>query len=415
MVFSRVRRWWGFLLSSGQYPGESEVHRGRRRIVVGYALVGFLPRVFFATTEFSDGLGAAGWIDLIAAFVPLAGVFALRARPDWYIGVVNILLLALILENLAATVIYGGLFASGSLIVFGLIVVVGALIALDRAAARWWLLIYVTSVVLAVIVPHWVDPIYDVESSEADAASVIIFTAILLYAGMAYFVRDRDRFQHESDDLLHNILPNEIASRLKSGDTLIADSHDAASVLFADVVGFTPMSAGMSPTQLVELLNAVFSTFDGFVADLGLEKIKTVGDEYMVASGVPHPRADHAHALASLALRIRDHVDKSRFEGHRIRLRIGINSGPVVAGIVGTHKFSYDLWGDVVNTASRMESEGLPGAIQITQATYGLIKDDFLCSERGEIPVKGKGPMLTYILVSDKIGGPTGTAETTNR
>jgi adenylate cyclase len=265
----------------------------------------------------------------------------------------------------------------------------------------------VLSVVLAVIVPHWVDPIYDVEPSEADAAMVIIATAILLYAAMAYFVRDRDRFQEESDDLLHNILPDEIASRLKSGDTLIADSHDAASVLFADVVGFTPMSAEMSPTQLVEFLNAVFSTFDGFVDHLGLEKIKTVGDEYMVAAGVPHPRPDHAHALAHLALRIRDHVDANRFEGHKISLRIGINSGPVVAGVVGTHKFSYDLWGDVVNTASRMESEGIPGAIQLTQATYDLIKGDFLCSERGEITVKGQGTMLTYILVSNEVNRPT--------
>jgi guanylate cyclase len=139
---------------------------------------------------------------------------------------------------------------------------------------------------------------------------------------------------------------------------MIADDHESASVLFADVVGFTPMSATMSPPELVGLLNSVFTIFDGFVEELGLEKIKTVGDEYMVAAGVPHGRSDHAHAIAELALRIRDHTERHRFHGHDISLRIGINSGPVVAGIVGTHKFAYDLWGDVVNTASRMESEG---------------------------------------------------------
>jgi guanylate cyclase len=217
---------------------------------------------------------------------------------------------------------------------------------------------------------------------------------------MAYFVRQRDRFQQESDDLLHNILPAEIAARLKSDSTMIADDYDAVSVLFADVVDFTPMSADMSPTELVGLLNSVFSTFDGLVEELGLEKIKTVGDEYMVAAGVPIARPDHAHVMAELALRIREYTDTHEFGGRRIRLRIGINSGPVTAGIVGTHKYAYDLWGDVVNTASRMESEGIPDAIQITPATHELIRDAFVCEPRGEVAVKGKGTMTTYLLVS---------------
>jgi class 3 adenylate cyclase len=170
--------------------------------------------------------------------------------------------------------------------------------------------------------------------------------------------------------------------------------------LFADVVGFTPMSATMTPPELVSLLNVVFTTFDRFVEELGLEKIKTVGDAYMVASGVPHGRPDHAHAIAELALRIRDHTEGHPFDGHRISLRIGINSGPVVAGVVGTHKFAYDLWGDVVNTASRMESEGIPGSIQVTPATFELIRDRFVCEPRGIVPVKGKGDMHTYLLLS---------------
>ena len=155
----------------------------------------------------------------------------------------------------------------------------------------------------------------------------------------------------------------------------------------------------MTPPELVGLLNTVFTDFDAFVDELGLEKIKTVGDAYMVAAGVPVTRPDHAHAIADLALRFRDHTAGNRFDGKDIRLRIGLNSGPIVAGIVGTHKFAYDLWGDAVNTASRMESGGIPGSIQISEATYKLIRDDFVCEPRGVITVKGKGEMTAYLLV----------------
>jgi adenylate cyclase len=322
-VWRPVRSAWDSLLAIGEYPEETDVQRGRRRIVVGYMAVGIPPRVFFAASEFSEGLTALGWIDVIAAVVPAVGLVALRARPHSYIGVVNVLLAALVLENLLGTIIVGGL-SSSLLLVFGLVVVVGALIALDRTSAFWWFLVYIASVVLSVMAPQWIEPLYQVEGSDAEDASIIITTAILLYAGMAYFVHQRDRFQQESDDLLHNILPDEIATRLKGERGMIADEYPAASVLFADVVGFTPMSANMSPKQLVGLLNTVFSTFDGFVTDLGLEKIKTVGDEYMVASGVPTPRSDHARAIAKRGLRSRDQVAAHQIEGHQISQRIGI-------------------------------------------------------------------------------------------
>jgi len=177
-------------------------------------------------------------------------------------------------------------------------------------------------------------------------------------------------------------------------------------VLFADVVGFTPMSAEMSPGELVRVLDQLFGTFDAFVTELGLEKIKTVGDAYMVAGGVPDARADHAEAVADLALRIRDHLAASAVGGRRLSVRIGINSGPLTAGIIGTHKFAYDLWGDTVNTASRMESEGIPGSIQISPATYELLRDAFVCEPRGLIAVKGKAPMQTYLLISRRDGAP---------
>ena len=295
--------------------------------------------------------------------------------------------------------VFGGLVESALVVVFSLIVVFGALVALGVRAAFWWFAVFVGSVAYVVAIPNFIDPLYLRDDAAADTAFNLVAAGTVIFAAMVYFVRQRDRFQKQSDDLLHNILPDEIANRLKAETKMIADSFESASVLFVDVVDFTPMSAGMSAIQLVDLLNSIFVTFDGFVEELGLEKIKTVGDAYMGAGGVPASRHDHAAAVAELALRIRDHVSAHEFDGHRIRVRIGINSGPVVAGIIGSHKFAYDLWGDVVNTASRMESEGLPGSIQITAATHELIRDRFLCDRRGVITVKGKGDMETYLLV----------------
>ena len=387
-------------MSLGAYPGETDIHRGTRRIVVGYFIFGALVRLPIAASEFGDGKPWAAVGDLTAALSSVLLLVVLALKPDRFPWIVDAGLFLILAEVLAGTIIFGGLVPSELVILFGLLVVIGALIVLSIKAAFLWCLAYGVTLVLAVVLPERIEPVYVVEGTPAGIASTIVGVTLFLFASMAYFVRQRDRFQKESDDLLHAILPDEIAKRLKADRMMIADDHESASVLFADVVGFTPMSATMSPPELVGLLNSVFTIFDGFVEELGLEKIKTVGDEYMVAAGVPHGRSDHAHAIAELALRIRDHTERHRFHGHDISLRIGINSGPVVAGIVGTHKFAYDLWGDVVNTASRMESEGVAGSIQVTPATYELIRDEFVCEPRGVVSVKGKGDMNTYILVS---------------
>ena len=208
-----------------------------------------------------------------------------------------------------------------------------------------------------------------------------------------------EREKYES--LLLNNITNDIASKLKNESRTIADHFEGASILFADVVDFTPMSAKMSPTELVELLNEVFSYFDTLVEKYDVEKIKTIGDCYMVASGVPRPRSDHAQVLVRLALEMRAFVSQRTFGEHKVSLRIGINSGAVVAGVIGRKKFIYDLWGDAVNTASRMESHGSEGTIQITRATYELIKSDFVCESRGTVYVKGKGEMEAWQIQGD--------------
>jgi guanylate cyclase len=202
--------------------------------------------------------------------------------------------------------------------------------------------------------------------------------------------------------LLHNILPKEISEALKAEQKTIAAHHDSASILFADVVGFTPMAATMTPLALVELLNEVFLCFDGLVEKHGLEKIKTIGDCYMVASGVPRARHDHATVLVQLALDMREAVAERTFGGRKLAFRIGINSGPVVAGVIGRKKFIYDLWGEAVNLASRMESHGQRGAIQITRKTHDLVGSIYRCEAKGVIDVKGSDRMEVWHVIGPK-------------
>jgi class 3 adenylate cyclase len=205
--------------------------------------------------------------------------------------------------------------------------------------------------------------------------------------------------QEQSERLLLNILPQVIAERLKQEQHTIADSFEEVTVMFADIVDFTELSARISPKELLKRLNEIFSTFDRLAQRHGLEKIKTIGDAYMVVGGLPTPRADHAEAIAEMALDMQHEISRfKRDDGEPFLIRIGINSGSVVAGVIGLNKFIYDLWGDTVNTASRMESQGIPGYIQVTATTYEQLRGKFLFEERGVLHVKGKGDMNTYFL-----------------
>jgi adenylate cyclase len=216
--------------------------------------------------------------------------------------------------------------------------------------------------------------------------------------------------QEQSENLLLNILPQAIAQRLKknhnsgnnlAASTLIADGYSDVTVMFADIVGFTDLSGRIPPKKLVDLLNQIFSRFDLLAETYHLEKIKTIGDAYMVVGGLPQPRSDHAIAIASMALDMIDAIAQFNLDtGESFQIRIGINSGAVVAGVIGIKKFIYDLWGDTVNIASRMESHGVPGRVHVSAATFELLSGSFLLEERGTISVKGKGEMQTYWLKS---------------
>ncbi len=214
----------------------------------------------------------------------------------------------------------------------------------------------------------------------------------------------------KSEFLLLNILPETIANRLKTGERTIADYFDSATVMFTDIIGFSQMTARITTSELVDLLSDIFSSFDELAMKHGLEQIKTIGDAYMVAGGIPVHVPDHAQRIADMALDVRNTIPRfSTKAGDPISMRIGIASGPVQAGVIGTRKFSYDLWGDTVNTASRMESYCIPDQIQVTESTHELLKNDFIMEKRDQIiDVKGMGLMTTYFLIGRKISGLRG-------
>jgi class 3 adenylate cyclase len=234
-----------------------------------------------------------------------------------------------------------------------------------------------------------------------DAVSNAAMFAAVLVLGEAVRSRRALRVEQErSERLPLNVLPAPIAARLKAGEGVIADAFPEVTVLFADLVDFTRRSQRIGPAQVVAALNELFSAFDRLAQRHGLEKIKTIGDAYMVAGGLPQPRPDHAEAIAEMALGIREEVARRTDpSGQPLQVRTGIDTGPVEAGVIGTAKFSYDLWGDTVNTASRMESHGVAGCIQVTARTYQRLRDGYRFQRRGPISVRGMGEMVTYFLV----------------
>jgi guanylate cyclase len=262
-----------------------------------------------------------------------------------------------------------------------------------------------------------IDPALSAGAPDIPAGVVVTYFVLNIlgvsataYVLLQYFVRARERALAElgverakSERLLLNVLPESVASRLKESDEVIAEGYPSATVLFADIVGFTTLSQELAPADTVALLDRVFARWDQLAARHGVEKIKTIGDAYMIAGGIPTPREDHAEAVADVALEMRTELERSAAEsGLTLEVRIGVDTGPVVAGVIGRSKFSYDLWGDTVNTASRMEHHGVPGAIQVTERANERLGDRYDLRRRGTVEVKGKGPMTTYLLLGKR-------------
>jgi class 3 adenylate cyclase len=231
-------------------------------------------------------------------------------------------------------------------------------------------------------------------------SDLALLTAVLLLGEAVRGRRALAVEQDRSERLLLNVLPAPIAARLKQGEAVIADRFQEVTVLFVDLVDFTRSSDRSTPERVVQVLDDLFTAFDRLAERHGLEKIKTIGDAYMAVGGLPEPRPDHARAVAEMALALREETARHRDpSGQPLALRVGIDTGPVVAGVIGTTKFSYDLWGDTVNTASRMESQGVVGCIQVTERTYRRLRDGYRLERRGPIQIKGKGELVTWFLV----------------
>jgi adenylate cyclase len=350
--------------------------------------VGFLPYIYFAVS---------------------IGSLLLFARTRSFRLLLVIQLLDILLTTAAGQMLVGGFLPSGGVGLWGILAPLGALMFLDvRQAIRWFVAFVLVFLLLGIAgEPLFPDATLPIWFTSTMLALNVIGTGSVAFTLLATFANQRNAAltalrveQEKSESLLMNILPRSIAERLKAATRPIADHFDSASILFADVVDFTPLAQRLSPAEVVGILDQLFSRFDALVERHGLEKIKTIGDCYMAAAGVPDAHPDHARRAALLALDMRDAVATSGVAGQSgVELRIGINSGPVVAGVIGTKRFLYDLWGDAVNTASRMESQSTPGEIQITGDTYELLKDEFVCERRGTILVKGKGHMETWYLV----------------
>ncbi|MCB5184196.1 adenylate/guanylate cyclase domain-containing protein [Methylobacillus gramineus] len=305
--------------------------------------------------------------------------------------------------------VIGGFQASSGVAFWAILSPVGALMILGtKQSTPWFLLFTVLAAISWYLNAVFAGHALPIPEALKNSFFVINMAGVatILYIAMRYFQSQKSKVmealaleQARSERLLRSILPGSVADRLRGSNERIADSHEAVTILFADLVDFTRISADLPPAEVVDLLNMVFSRFDQLAEKYGVEKIKTIGDAYMVVAGAPDARVDHAHIIAEMALEVPSVIaELSTQAGRPFAMRIGINSGPVVAGIIGNTRFSYDLWGDAVNVASRMEHTGLPNEIQVSAASYQLLKDDYVFEPRGLVEIKGKGSVETYWL-----------------
>jgi class 3 adenylate cyclase len=395
----------------GYVPSDTPEERLRKSaLVLSSVLITLLSFIWVATYA-ALGLWQAALIPFAYQAVSVAGlaVFAKTKNFAVYRALQVAMFLAL---PFALQWTLGGFVESGAVALWAFVAPLGALVFYGPRQAIWWFGAFLALVVFSAVIDAQLP-----EPSERIAPGLvvaffalnIIGPSVTTMALLEHFVRGRDRAHQLSEVLLLSIFPRTIAERLKVSHGVIAERSDEVSVLFADIAGFTPLAERLPPEEVVVLLDEIFSAFDQLVARHGLEKIKTIGDGYLVAAGIPTARADHAQAAARLALAMRGTL-AALPAAAGLTLRVGIDSGPVVAGVIGRTKFGYDLWGDTVNTASRMESHAAPGTIQVSDRTFHRLEPSFVLEPRSEVLIKGKGEMTTYVLVAERPDSPSAGA-----
>ena len=385
----------------GSLPEDDEVVRPVKALfAIGHLLIALPAAIIYPIVFWAVGLPAAAASVLVFGAGMVLSVVALARWPDRFGIAASISATTLLTLCVLRPLALGAYPNYATSTLWGILAIATVLVIIPRTLPVW-VTAYAAIVVVVVTVIPIVHPDSDVPAFLHAVLAVvdILLAAAIALALIAIALRGRQLQQERADGLLDAILPREIARILKRGPSVIARRFETASILFADVVGFTPLSSGLPPEELVGMLDEVFSDFDAVVERAGLEKIKTVGDTYMVAAGVPEPRPDHAQALVGVALELRAIAGTRAYRGHRLVFRFGINSGPVVAGVIGRRKFAYDLWGDAVNIASRMESHGVGGEIHITDTTRSLLDGRFQVEPIGAIDLKGRGPVEAWRVV----------------
>jgi adenylate cyclase len=396
----------------GADPEDDEDLRARKALLVLISVL-ILPVAGLWAALYLSFHSPVGWAPVVY-FAVLAGSIVVFSRTRNFLWLLRVGQIAILFAPTLSMIPLGGFLGAGGVGLWAILAPLGSLV-FERVgtAIRWYVafvVVFLGSGIAGEIVgpvspevPRWFTT--TMLALNITVGGAIVFTLLAVFASERRQALDALRIeQAKAEELLLNILPKSIAERLKAQTRPIADYFGSASILFADVVDFTPWSEQLQPEEVVGHLDLLFSHFDGLAEEYGLEKIKTIGDAYMVAAGVPTPRPDHARALALVGLdmlaAMREHEELAALG---LELRIGINSGPVVAGVIGRKRFLYDLWGDAVNTASRMESHGAAARIQNTRAPYELLADVFVCEQRGTIVVKGKGEIEVWHLVGPSV------------
>lgn len=400
------QRWINKLSLIVAQPGDDQSDLLRKVSLFMAGHIGVVATLLWVITFFVAGYPLTTMIFAVYAVAQIINIIVLYMTRRFEIFSFAVLFGVLVVPFISQASL-GGFVSSGMNAIWSILAPIGAVIAeKKRRNAVYWIATYFAlTIIFAALDNTFAALAPPVPRSLAiiHAAGSMIFMSAILFGVVSYFILLQEDARSRADALLLNILPGPIAEQLKREPGTIADAFNEVSVLFADIVDFTRLSAGAEAEDVVNMLNAVFSDFDRLAEKHRLEKIKTIGDAYMIAGGLPEPRPDHAEAITEMALDMLDVLDKHRaWNGEPIRLRIGINTGPVVAGVIGRQKFIYDLWGDAVNTASRMESNGLVDVIQVTETTYQRLRDRYTFEQRDPIEVKGKGLMTTYLLKGRK-------------
>jgi len=409
----RLPAWVRRFVDAGADPADDAGLRLRKRMLMLVVLFAatLVAVVLAATLSFGDLRSLV--VPAVYFVVSLAGVAVLvltkRVGPLLYSQLVMVLLLPA-----AQQWLLGGFVAGAGSVLYSMNAVLFAVVLLGARAARWWFAAFAAVVVLCGVLDPWLARTVPPTNTPVALFFVVTIVTVgaIAWLPLAFFVEARRRLvadldrantalDHErarSEALLLNVLPAGIATRLKDGERPIADRLEHVAVLFADLAGFTPSAQSADPDELIRTLDEVFSRFDALATEHGLEKIKTIGDAYMAVAGAPEPRPDAVARAARMALRMPAACADLTLAGRPLRLRVGLDAGPVVAGVIGRSKFAWDLYGDVVNTAARMESHGVPGRVQVTERFAAALPPEVGTEPRGVLEVKGKGPLRTFLL-----------------